>query len=267
MTMVFGYKRVTESGKLLARFLGADYSYPDSGIACKERDVVINWGAGYGFPHWGDRAKRWVNDTNAVATSVNKLDTFEAVEDAGLKKWLPIYTQDAAEAAEWINKGKVVYARNTAEGRAGKGIVIYDIKRGIPHRDKVTANELRTQGFIFYTQQFPKKWELKVHVAFGRAWLVWRIEKDRDYYDHGRYVFNYDQGYQFRRCRTDIHPAIKRACEGITDAVGLDFGVVDIGIGEKPGSMVFFETNTAPAIDERDARQYAEMFTKELRLK
>ncbi len=265
--MVFGYKRVTESGKLLARTMGAEYSYPDAGVACREGDVVINWGAGYGYPHWAERAGRWVNRVNAVARSVNKLDTFNRLEKAGLGKWLPDYTEDAQEAADWINKGKVVYARQTAEGKAGKGIVIYDTKHGVPHKNKVTAQELINGGFVFYTVQFKKKWELKVHVAFGKAWLVWRVEKDRDYYDHGRYVFNYDQGFQFRRCRTDIHPAIKRACEAVQKAQGLDFCVVDIGLGEKPGSMVVFETNTAPAIDERDAQQYSDMFRKELKIK
>lgn len=266
--MVYGYKRVTESGKLLARTLGAGYSYPDGGVACEKGDVVINWGSGHGIPHWAEgRVKRWINEPGAVATSVNKLDTFRACVDAGLRKHLPVFTEDAREAAEWINKGIVVYARTTAEGRAGKGIVIYDTKKGVPHLGKVTANELRDQGFVFYTQQFKKKWELKVHVAFGKAWLVWRIEKDRDYYDHGRYVFNYDQGYQFRNCRTDIHPKIKRVCEQVIEAVGLDFGVVDIGIGEEPGVCCVFETNTAPAIDDNDARKYAEMFRKELNLK
>jgi glutathione synthase/RimK-type ligase-like ATP-grasp enzyme len=267
MTMVFGYKRVTESGKLLARTLGAEYSYPDAGVACREGDVVINWGAGYGRPHWAERAKRWINSPQAVARSVNKLDTFRALKRAGLSKYMPVYTEDAHEAAEWINKGIVVYARTDAEGRAGKGISIYDIRKGVPSLNKVTANQLQNQGFIFYTQQFKKKWELKVHVAFGKAWLVWRIEKDRDYYDHGRYVFNYAEGFQFRRCRTDIHPSIKRVCEKVIDAVGLDFGVVDIGLGEKPGSVCVFETNTAPAIDDRDAQQYAEMFRRELKLK
>lgn len=276
--MVFGYKEKSKSARMIAEVLGATYSWPDSGIACREGDVVINWGAGYGYPFWGERAKQWLNKTKAIATSVNKIATFEAIKKAGLGAYIPEYTLDATKALKWIKAGDVVFARQDAEGKAGRGIVVFDGKNKTATDNKAqpifpkgyvpTLDDLQRGGYQFYTKKFNAKWELKVHVAFGKVHAVWRIEKDyEEFVQQGLNIRNYANGYKFRLCKTDIHPDIKKVCVDAIKAVGLDFGVVDIGVGKKAGEMCVYETNTAPAVDISDAQKYAAMFRKELKIK
>ena len=257
--LVFGYKRVTESGRLIAKKMDGGYSYPGFDVHPEKGQVVINWGSGDGA-NWF-RNHRVINDPEAICNSIYKNRTFTLLKRAGCK--IPEFTSQPSEALAWIHKGATVFAREILDGRAGKGIRIFN---GDPRRpEQVTLGQL---GYYqMFTKKFDAKWEFKIHVAFGEAWLVWQVSKDPDYYAQSPHIRNYANGYHFKNEYRNLHPAILKDSVKACKALGLDFCVLDVGVGAGPGEWCIYESNTAPAIDENDARKYVKMFTENLRLK
>ena len=79
------------------------------------------------------------------------------------------------------------------------------------------------------------------------------------------YIQNYGQGYRFRAPNFDIHQDRKDLAIAAVRALGLDFGAVDMLIGEDKKAYVL-EVNSAPACSPLTLTAYAEAFADELDL-
>lgn len=273
MTIVYGWKKTSESARILAETMGAQFANPDNYINPKPGEFVINWGGGNMSWEWANRFKgRVINKPQAIARSVNKLDTFRLLNAEGCPT--PEWTTNPEKALRWIKDGHVVFGRKLLEARAGKGIVLLTGPKNQVENGHVcnSLEDVLYFGCAAYTKRFNGKWEFKIHVAFGKVRWVWEVAKDTDdWYDHDDIIRNYDNGYYFRYAsqalKDKLHPSVFKHCENACKALGLDFCVVDCQVAENGKTMVIFETNTAPAMDYYDAGLYYKMFKRELGIK
>lgn len=253
---VFAYNRHSKSAKMLAKELNAVLSYPNKGDAPLERQPVINWGSSFEAP-WLWQVGKILNHPNAVKKAVNKLSTFKALERAGIE-CLPEYTKDPIVALQWINNRDVVYCRELLTGRKGEGLDVYDLN----NQKNRKPNVMDLERFKLFTKGFKSHWEFKVHVINGKVDHVIRVGRDEDFAQNP-YVRNHNNGWTFYDEGRDIHPDIKAVCVAGVAALGLDFGIVDIGVGKGLGEMCIYEINTAPGGETGDAKFYANAFKKE----
>lgn len=251
---VFSWSRLSKSAKMLKEVLKADFSYPDKGTAPKAGQVVINWGSSY-EPPWAWQVGRYINKPSAVRNAVNKLRTFKLLQQQGLP--IPQFTTSIIDGLRWIREGGVVYARTLLTAKRGDGCEVYHLKK---RPQEVTMEDL--EDVKLFTKGFVSTWEFKVHIINGKVDHVIRVSKDEDYLQDP-YIRNHDNGWTFYDEKRDLHPEIKRVCVASVAALGLDFGVVDIGVGKGNGEMCIYEVNTAPGGEMEDARMYARAICKE----
>lgn len=71
------------------------------------------------------------------------------------------------------------------------------------------------------------------------------------------YVRNHDGGFIFQRENINPPQGVLEAATQTLEAVGLDFGAVDIGWNERYQAATVYEINTAPGIEGTTATDYA----------
>jgi len=215
----------------------------------RRRKLVVNWGRS-DCPRLG---KGWVlNDPACVNNAADKLVAFTKMREAGVP--VPEFTSDPEVAADWLASGKFrrVLARTTLRGSQGHGILMLD---------QTTQTMPRAPLFVEYV---PKKHEYRIHVGRGEVLDIQQKRKRRE-------VDNDDVNYQVRNgrhgwvfCRHDVTPppgAALGAAVAAVDALGLDFGAVDMGVTEKDGRVAVYEVNTAPGLEGTTLETYAQFIT------
>lgn len=116
-------------------------------------------------------------------------------------------------------------------------------------------------GCDFYTEYIPNTREYRIHVFQGE---VIRIQgKYLDFPDQhtNPYVKNHGQGYRFRAPDRQLNSDRLEAATAAVDALGLDFGAVDLLIGEDRLCYVL-EVNSAPACSPLTAQAYVRRFAE-----
>jgi glutathione synthase/RimK-type ligase-like ATP-grasp enzyme len=142
----------------------------------------------------------------------------------------------------------------------------------------VVLNDARDTRAKLYTQYIPKKNEYRVHVVAGNVIDVTEkrkandAEQRRNQRDPGplpergrpepHQVRNTANGYVFCHEGVKPSPAVLDAGRKAVQALGLDFGAVDVIWNEKKQAAYVLEVNTAPGIAETSAKKYAEAFRK-----
>jgi hypothetical protein len=106
----------------------------------------------------------------------------------------------------------------------------------------------------YYIEFVPIKKERRYHVFKGNVIAAtYKYGGERD--GKGKYCRNHSTGWKFSSCK--MEPKIAGLAIKAVEAVGLDFGAVDIIIGEDDKAYVL-EVNTAPGLIEKRAKDYAE---------
>ena len=114
-------------------------------------------------------------------------------------------------------------------------------------------------GCDFYTVYIPNTREYRIHVFQGEI-----IRVQGKYLDHpdqhtNPYIKNHGQGFRFRTPDRELNTDRREAAINAVEALGLDFGAVDLLVGEDRLCYVL-EVNTAPACSPLTARAYVEKF-------
>lgn len=114
----------------------------------------------------------------------------------------------------------------------------------------------------YASRLFPKSKEYRVHVAHGKVLLV--QEKLQTSPSQSAVNWNHENGYAFSVVPwKDYRGSIVRLSVDTIEAIGLDFGAVDIladpTISGLPNAVVC-EVNTAPKLEGYTAERYAEYF-------
>lgn len=210
----------------------------------KPTDKYIYWG-GYAFI--GGNIEASYNSYRTVAS--NKLNTFKALTQAGLST-VP-WTEEREIANEWLTEGKTVVARATLVGHSGAGITIH-----------TTPTDLPTVSL--YTKYVKKTYEYRIHIFKGRMIDAQIKRKVRDVEENNPLIRNIHTGWVY--CRDNYIPdptSIQLAIDAV-QAVGLDFGAVDLIYNQHYNQFYILEVNTAPGLEGTTLINYVNAFIGDL---
>lgn len=228
------YKMGSASAKALSDALGGKRIRPE-GSRYRNRDnhVVINWGRSEPFTG----SERALNKPEAVRAASNKLSAFEILSSSSVADYLPPYTTDRSEAEEWIAEGKKVVCRTLLRANSGRGIVIAESV------DQLVSAPL-------YVKYVPKRHEYRLHVFNGQVIDVQRKMRSRDVADEdvNWQVRNHSNGFIFGREGVELPQSMGHVCCETVEALGLDFGAVDLIYNERQDKYYVLEVNTAPGL-------------------
>lgn len=229
------WKQGSRSAKALADALGGKVlKKEDSKFVQKPGDVLINWGDSQA----GNLA--CLNLGGNVATASNKLHAFRKFADA--KVSIPQFTDDKSRV-KWTGPTVV---RHKLTGHSGEGIEVRD------------AADLPSAPL--YVEYIPKKTEYRVHVVGRRVILIQRKARNPECDKPDWKIRNHDNGFIFVRNDVKAPPSVEEQAIRAVEALGLDFGAVDIIWNDKRKTAYVLEVNTAPGLEGSTIDDYANGF-------
>lgn len=231
MTAFVAYSAASHvTGQNLAHYLGVDHGR--SGDLDRRYDYLIRWGTSGSVRYRPNQEA--INSRRAVDRNTNKLWSLRRLDEEGVT--VPPFSTDADDL-DWPLLGR---ERQHSQGS--------DINLILQQRDvTLTEND-------FYVKYIPTKLEYRMHVADGEVFKVHEKRLRHEAENHP-YIRNAETGWVFvdpRRREPDHQLAV-----GAVEAVGLDFGAVDVVRGEDDVEYVL-EVNSAPSLDEGNLRRYGE---------
>jgi len=226
-------------GIRMLRLKGSRYRY-------RSGDKIINWGSStdHGYPSCA-----FINDPAAVAVAQSKTDTYRVLEEAGIPtcEW----TDDRNEALRWCATGEArVIHRALDRGSQGRGMTVYSADGTEWSAPTHEMDALAYGGFfvkVFGNVLHNK--EYRIHVVNGE--VIDRQEKRRrNGHERGvnPYIRSARNGWVFCRDGLQLDEAVDQAAIEAVEALGLDFGAVDIARSER-GEVCVYEVNTAPGLE------------------
>ena len=208
----------------------------------------INWGASAinrkidGVP---------LNKPENVSTASDKLLAFKVFSEQGVS--IPEFTESKEEAEKWLADGKRVVARTKLRAHSGEGIVISDPDNGV----KIPDAKL-------YTRYIPKAEEYRIHVMKGKIIFVQRKARNKDIPDDkvNWLIRNHGNGFIYANMDVKMVSEAKAKKQAImaVEALGLDFGAVDIVYNRQKDTHYVLEVNTAPGLTGSTLEAYARAF-------
>ena len=249
------------SGAALAEAIGYTIYTPKFKPRRYQGKPIINWGCSHIL--WLEDDSFCFNKPEAVLNSSNKIKAFKLMYDCGVKV-VPFTTIRAMAEALFdsgSNRTKVV-CRKIVSGSCGDGIII-------------AHNKEELVDAPLYTLYVEKKWEYRVHVAFGEVIHVQqkrRLSSEqleiRGIFNRDKYVRNVANGYIFS---TEIHHhSDEFILEDLYDqsllaiqSLSLDFGAVDLLV-TRDNEVKVLEVNSAPGLEGITLSNYVSHFKKHL---
>lgn len=245
MIKIYPYQRVSFSARRLARLLKGEVLPFNQTVHRQQGDVVINWGSSK-CPYSDSPTFRLLNKTEAVQLAANKLHAFEKMKKAGV----PI--PEFAHSIENVSWKGVTVLRYKLTGHSGEGIEICETLDEAKKREKAKL----------YVQYIKKVDEYRIHVVGDKIVIVQRKARRKDVPDDkvNWRVRNHHNGFIF--ARSDVNPpaAVLDAATRAIQALGLDFGAVDIVWNADKGAAYVLEVNTAPGLEGSSINDYAQGF-------
>lgn len=221
------------TGRAVAQALGIESG---TGLRGRDPEVVIRWGS----QRRVRQGRRVINVRSALAVASDKFRTLEALAEAGIG--VPEFTLERWRAVGWSQAGHTVLGR-TRHGRAGNGIHVYG--PGV-------APEF---GHELYTKLIPASNEYRVHVVGGE--VIRCQQKQLTAGVAPGVIRSHESGYVFVGLQSfRLHQRRYDAAIEAVAALGLDFGAVDLLIGED-GETYVLEVNTAPGCSPMTLNAYA----------
>lgn len=254
MIYIYPYKMASQSARSLAEGLSQLLPYrvrrvrPDGRFKPRRNDLVINWGNSIN-PSWKFHEENDINHPDSIRAASNKRDSFILFKSYKIPT--PEWTEDINEAQNWVNHGSTVIVRHILNGHSGQGIEV--VSEGeLPHAP-------------LYTKYKKKRTEYRVHVFQGEVIDTCQKKKLTEANRTGSVnplIRSYSTGWVF--CRNDIVPCPIREKLAIdaVQALGLDFGAVDIIYNEHENQNYVLEVNTAPGLEGTTLLKYVEAIGK-----
>jgi len=188
------------------------------------------------------------------------------------------FTIDKHNAEDWA-RGGAVYVRHTLTGHSGEGIeIIKNPTFGSIQRLLNELNELRFYDIAtllssrvnerglplapLYTKGINNGGEYRVHVFNGE--IIDYRKKSRQYDNEAttdqREIRTLENGWVYRTSNLRRLERVENLALSAIDALGLDFGAVDI-IMDENRSVHVLEVNTAVGMDDVTLGNYVEKIT------
>lgn len=228
--------------------------FPDRLYSPRRNDIVINWGNSH-IPTWvlnEPIAPRFINYTGDVQNASNKLTAFQTMQEAGIS--IPEFTTNWQEACGWAYTYRVL-ARRQLTGHSGAGISTID-----PDRNRnIEYDRGMYAGVPLFVKYIKKSEEYRVHVFNGQ---VIDIQQKMRRNGLGREEINYqirvhNNGWVFTRNEINPPEIVTRESINAVNALGLDFGAVDVIYNRYYSTAYVLEVNTAPGLEGQTINSYA----------
>tara|TARA_R100000541_G_scaffold28346_3_gene37671 strand:+ start:2774 stop:4144 length:1371 start_codon:yes stop_codon:yes gene_type:complete len=243
--VVLPYKTGSASAKTVSDMLGVKRMLvAGSKLKDSEETTIVNWGNSTtdlsGLP-----SVKVINKQEGIRKASNKRDFFRAIQDHNEVSDSPIsipdWTEDSAVAKEWYESGHDVVCRHTLQGHSGEGIEV------VKFREEEEAEHAVPEAPL-YTKYVKKRDEYRVHVVAKEAIFVQRKGRERD--DDGSTDINYQirnhaNGFIFLTQDLNPHKTVISESIKAVNALGLDFGAVDVIWNERRKAATVIEVNTA----------------------
>lgn len=244
-TVIYPFKMGSESGKKLAKGLGAKRVYADGNYKSRSNHLIINWGNST-QPNWDTSKGVMLNKPEAVARAVDKIETFRILQSKEIP--IPQFSTNKADVASFDKKN--VVCRQTATGHGGEGITITKREEAVDAK--------------FYTGLIKGR-EFRVHIFLDRIIDIQQKKRRVEALEDETLVAqikNHANGWVF--CRENISAThdqlveIGELAKRAVSALGLDFGAVDV-IYNKTGGYIL-EVNCACGMEGRTLENYLSAF-------
>lgn len=243
--LVLPYRQASVSASALARTLGCRrIRLRNSRYRPRVSDLVINWG---NCEEVTESPFDWsgitvLNRTAPVAS--HKEHSLRAFRAGGVD--CPEYTTDKDEALSWLDAGRTVVSRTLLRASGGRGITLSRQGDALPDAP-------------LYVRYIKKSHEYRVHV-FNTSVIDTQIKLKRREVpnDEVNYqIRNYHNGFIFGRA--DVQPCSTRDDLSVraVNALGLDFGAVDLIYNTRRDKWYVLEVNTAPGLQGSTLSNYA----------
>jgi len=238
--VIYPYKFYSKSAKDLLNSVRQHYGgrslrvRPDGTFVPRPDDTIINWGSAK-VPRWD--TSRILNKPENIANAVNKIKTFELLDAAGVRS-VP-HTTDPDIACTWER----IVERHRVTGRSGAGIRLSTPETIMPAR--------------LYTQFLEPTEEYRVHVFRGEVVdysKKFKRTPEGIVFVSSECPKNRATGWEYMRDVTGMREGVVLRAKAAVEALGLDFGVVDI-IRHNNKSYVL-EVNTACGLSSRGLQAY-----------
>lgn len=203
-------------------------------------DTIINWGYTGEVPAALHDAT-WINHPYHVRNAVDKRECFYTLSNSDIPT--PEWCTDGETARGWLEDGSIVMARRLVNASAGRGLIVVRPGEVLPR-------------VPLYTKYFRGYDEYRIHVWRGIPFDAQQKRRRREVGDATNEVRNTDNGWVF--CREEVSPpaAAYEAAIAAVEALGLDFGAIDIKCNRHHGSVVVLECNTAPGLEGTTLARY-----------
>lgn len=223
------------TGKWVRRITGTGKYTP------KTNDLIINWGNSHP-PNFGTLGI--INDPNAVAIAINKIDSFRMFDIHGVR--CPKWTTNYEEALDWINRGRKVVCRSLINGNSGNGITMASNNTGL----------IKVPLYVEYKK---KAKEFRVHVFKEK--IIDVVEKRKrngfnNLLNANTYIRSHNNGWVFCRNNIEEPKELREIALKAIKALGLDFGAIDIIWNKYENLCYILEINTAPGLDNKTTSIY-----------
>ncbi|MGL5564247.1 MAG: hypothetical protein ACRDC4_00770 [Plesiomonas sp.] len=232
----------------------------------RQGELVVNWGNSTIVAQTLQTitgAARLLNSPEAIRRASMKTDAFAAMGAAGVNQ--VEYTTDRGQAQRWVDEGALVYARTRLQGHSGEGIVMC-------HRDPQTIDgvggafqvvEALPQAPLYTKGITAQRREFRIHVMNGVVTYVQQKKRENNYRENPNYsnvVRNYHTGWIYATSDVQPNDAALAAAVAAVQALGLDFGAVDV-ITRQNDAWVL-EVNTAPGLSGTNLETYTNNFLR-----
>lgn len=241
---IYSHNPHSEGAKALAKELGVKrIKQQNSKFKGGLRKAVINWGSSK-LPDQVLACQLVLNRPEAVNNASCKLRSFQLFSEKGVT--IPDFTSNKDTANEWLEEGSEVVARTILRGCSGAGIELCSFDSGL-----VDAP--------LYVKYVKKTQEFRYHVFKGEVVDVQRKARKKEVADEevNWKIRNLDGGFIFAREGVEVNEDASKNAIMAVEALGLDFGAVDIIYNKQEDKYLVLEVNTAPGLSGTTLDGYA----------
>jgi hypothetical protein len=230
------------TGNRLGDYLGV----PHGRECTDETDYLIRWGSRTSVSYAPNETV--INSQTALRQNTDKLESLRMLDNAGIN--VPEYTEDRDEISETFGYPALGRAESHTRGQ--------DINLILQWRDAYL-----TEGNDYFTEYIPTDMEYRMHVVNGEVVKV-HEKRLRSEADNHPWIRNAETGWVFLEPREEAPPD-QLAIDAV-DALGLDFGAIDVVREEGTGDHYVLEVNSAPSLDEANLERYGEALAEQVGL-
>lgn len=257
MGIVLPYKAGSRSATALAQALQTRCVNLRNSRVHRLQRTIVNWGnSGRNLPPQGLGSNPVLNSFESVRNASCKLRTLEILSEVGVS--IPEFFTSRTEAAQFLrdNPNKKIVCRTVLNGNSGNGIVI------ATNPDELVRANL-------YTVYILKQDEYRVHVFKDQdqEYKVFDLQRkarssNTPVHEVDWQVRNLQGGFIFKRegvnFSTVPQDVIDQAIASV-QALGLDFGAVDVVRNQRRNSAYVLEVNTAAGLEGTTLERYTSM--------